>query len=185
MLWQVFRTFRRFAVRLVTNVMNTQIAFSGQTFIASQEVPPQLKQQIEQLLQADQNGNGIPDVLEAPASGNGLQMAKSQQFVINGRRYGSLEEMLPAERKLFEQMQRLLINQAFGQTPDTGAGNPPSLTFDQAASGQRQTTFVTSPTFLSPGREGSDLAWFVQLFLLLLGIAIGLAIAVALWFALK
>jgi hypothetical protein len=168
--------------------MNTRIALSGQTFIAGKDVPLQLQQQVEQFVQglADQNGNGVPDVLEGSANGV-VQMAKSQQFIINGRRYGSLEEMPLAERKLFEQMRGLLIDQTFGNGQATagGAGNVPSLAINQDASAPHQGVYSASPTFLSPGREGSDLAWFVQLFVLLLGIAIGLAIAVAVWFALK
>src|SRR5262245_66462130 len=97
-------------------VMTTPVAFFGKTFIAGQEVPPELRQQLEQLVlkAQDQTGQQGAGVLEASGS-PAIKIATSHQIVVNGHRYGSLDEMPPAERQLFEQLRGLLLEQTFGQ----------------------------------------------------------------------
>jgi hypothetical protein len=168
--------------------MSTRILFTGQTFLAGKDVAPALQQQVEQLMQglSDQNGNGVPDVLEGSGNGSG-PIAKSQQFIVNGRRYSSIDEMPSAERKLFDQMRGIFIDQAFGGS-QSEASAAPSLPAQGVAGDPpiSQPGDVSSvPTILNPSPESSDLGWLVQFFVLLLGILIGLAIAVTAWFALK
>src|SRR5262245_30753711 len=117
--------------------MSTRILFTGQTLLSSKDAPPQRQQQVEQLLQglADQNGNGVPDVLEGSDSGT-AQMATSHQFIVNGRRYRSIDEMPPAERGLFEQMRGMLVDQALGKGQSAQGATPylPGSSTHRAAS---------------------------------------------------
>jgi len=172
-------------------VMTTPIAFFGETLVAGPDVPPELRQQLEQLVLkvqsgSDQAGAGVLEASSSPA----IKIASSHQIVVNGHRYGSLEEMPPAERQLFEQLRSLLFAQTFGQAKSSPitTGTVPGLPM---AGKELQQPAVspdalnTLPTFLSPGGEESQLSWFVQLFVLLLGIGVGLVIAVAVWSALK
>ena len=166
--------------------MNKQIAFSQNMFFAGKEVPPELRQQLEQLAQGlvDKCADGGPHAARR-ADQAAVHVATAQQFVINGHRYSSLEEMPPAERKLFEQLRGALLVPALGgHQPDRLPGTlvseslPGSRAFSGAAS-------PSAPTLLSPGAEPSQLSWLVEFFVLIFGIAIGLAIAVWVWFALK
>ena len=171
--------------------MTTPIAFFGKTLVAGQDVPPELRQQLEQLVLKVQSGNdqageGVLEASSSPA----IKIATSQQIVVNGHRYGSLEEMPLAERQLFEQLRSLLLQQTFGQgqSPATTTGTVPGLPLagnDSLQSAKTPSALNSLPTFLSPGREESQLSWIVQFFVLIFGIAIGMVIAVAVWSALK
>jgi len=168
--------------------MNTRIVVNGQTLLAGKDKPVELQRQLDELARslAEQNANPVSGVLEG-SDRTAVQMATAQQFIINGRRYSSIDEMPPAERKLFEQMRGMLIDQAFGKAQPAGqaTANVAGESTANRATALQPIAYLNAPTFLSPGREASDLAWLVQLFLLLLGITIGLAVAVAIWFALK
>ena len=169
--------------------MNTRIVVNGSTFLAGKEKPVELQRQIDQLTRslAEQQVNQSATKAIGGTDGAAVQVATSQQFVINGRRYKSLEEMPPADRKLFEQMRGLLVDQAFGKGPATAgaAANFPGPPNESGATSIEPVISYAAPRFLAPSQEDSDLAWLGPFFLLLLGISIGLAIAAALWFALK
>jgi len=166
--------------------MNTRIVVNGSTLVAGKEKPVELQRQIDELTRslAEQQVNQSATEAIGGTDGTAVQVTTSQQFVINGRSYKSLEEMPPADRKLFEQMRGLLVDQALGKGSATAANAPGPPNSSHTASIEPIISF-TAPTFLLPNQEDSDLAWLGPFFLLLLGISIGLAIAVALWFALK
>lgn len=171
--------------------MTTKIAIGGQTLIAGREMPVELQQQLEQLVRnvAEENGQPAAGIFD-PVNATAIKVATAQQFVINGHRYRSLDEMPPAERKVFEQARNLLLNQAFrGEALAGTTENPPGLLLTSDATPRQPMSsadvLASSPTLFSPGHEESELGWLVHLFVLLLGIVIGLALAAAVWSALK
>jgi hypothetical protein len=188
---QTCATARTGGVNAGQTIMTTPIAFFGKTLVAGPDVPPELRQQLEQLVLKVQSGNdqagtGVLEASSSPA----IKIATSHQIVVNGHRYGSLEEMPPAERQLFEQLRSLLLEQTIGQgqTANTTTGIVPGLPPDGNTLQPRPVSpdaLNSLPTFLSPGREESQLSWLIQFFVLLFGIGVGLVIAVAVWSALK
>lgn len=66
---------------------------------------------------ADRDGNGIPDVMDRMVGEVGQdgvqsittrQVSSSTSYTVNGKHYGSLAEMPPDVRRMFEQSQRML-----------------------------------------------------------------------------
>jgi hypothetical protein len=160
--------------------MKTQIAITGHSFVSGDKLPPEMRDQAEQVLQTLQGTTFNDGQTPATICGQPAVAAVTQQFIVNGHRYASLDEIPENERKLFEQVSNALLAQALGGAKSCS----PAGAVDEP---QHAAGFVppTSPTFLNPGKEESDLGWLVQFFVLILGVIIGLAIAGAVWFAIK
>jgi hypothetical protein len=160
--------------------MKTQIAVTGHTLVSGEKLTPEMRQQVEQLVQTLQAGASSNVPLSATVGGQPAVAAVTRQFIVNGHRYTSLEEMPENERKLFQQVGSALLTQ--------GLGGPQAVAIDSVAGQQSKNALpmqAAAPTFLNPGKEESDLGWLVQFFVLVLGVAIGLGIAGAIWFAVK
>jgi hypothetical protein len=87
--------------------MNAKFTVNGKTYETLESMPPDVKRLYAEVLArggpslADRDGNGIPDVLE----GKGGSIARATvdcRIVVNGRRYGSVDEMSADDRRLYE-----------------------------------------------------------------------------------
>ena len=164
-----------------------KIIVNGQTWAGSDKPSPDVQKQLDKIVEtlADKNGNGVPDILEQDGK-PAVQFCSSSRIVINGRSYTSLEEMPPADRQLFEQMQAGLAKQGWGAVAGLiGARVPATTPLTPAdSSGREAANRAPLASALLISEEG-DSRWLFNLLLLLVGIFIGLAIAIGVWFALK
>jgi hypothetical protein len=104
--------------------MTTRIIFNGQEYPSTEAMPDDVRKAYQQALAylADADHNGIPDLLEKRGEGAmpviGIQ---NSSITVNGKTYGSVDEMPGFMRFLFEQAMRQLST---GQSiaPDVPAG---------------------------------------------------------------
>jgi len=160
--------------------MKTQIAVTGHTIVSGENLTPEMRERVEQVLQGLEATATNDAQTPATIAGLPATAAVTQQFIVNGHRYTSLNELPDKDRRLFEQVSNALLAQTLGSaksySPVGTAFEPPNPT---------GLVPTASPTFLNPGKDESDLGWLVQFFVLILGVIIGLAIAGAVWFAIK
>ena len=87
--------------------MGVKITINGRGYDGPEQMPADVRRLYEETWRRiDKDGNGIPDVVEAsgsPAPGVHIQ----NQIVINGRSFGSVEEIPPDLRKIFELAKRV------------------------------------------------------------------------------
>jgi hypothetical protein len=104
--------------------MTTRIIFNGQEYPSTEAMPDDVRKAYQQALAclADADHNGIPDVLERRGdSAMPVIGIQNSSITVNGKNYGSVDEMPGFVRFLFEQaMQRL--NTAHSTTADVPAG---------------------------------------------------------------
>lgn len=104
--------------------MTTRIIFNGQEYPSTEAMPGDVRKMYQQALAqlADADRNGIPDVLEHRGEGAmpviGIQ---NSSITVNGKTYGSVDEMPGFARFLFEQAMRQL-NPSRARAPDVPAG---------------------------------------------------------------
>ena len=160
--------------------MNTQITITGHSSASGEELTPEMRERVEQVLQTLQAPAANDAQTTAMIGGQPGVAAMRQQFIANGHRYTSLNEVPDKDRRLFEQVSNALLAQTLGGAKSCAANGA-------ALEPRHSAGFVppASPTFLNPGKDESDLGWLVQFFVLILGVIIGLAIAGAVWFAIK
>ena len=147
--------------------MTTKIVIGGREYHSRDELPAELREQFDRIsgLLADKNGNGIPDGLEGtlpaqllPPGTPPIQLV-SQQIVVNGREFGSLEELPPdLRRQLSGQMATTLKS-----AKELDGLPSPGSTFTIGISGASGGTTIS----------------LTSLLLVLGGILIGLVIAMA------
>jgi hypothetical protein len=86
--------------------MTTRIIFNGQEYTSLEAMPDDVRKLYQQALAqlADADHNGIPDVLERRADGAGNVIGiQSSSITVNGKTYGSVDEMPGWVRFIFEQ----------------------------------------------------------------------------------
>src|SRR5690349_9847345 len=89
------------------------ITFNGQEYDSPETMPPEVRRLYDLANQmfADQNRDGIPDVFEHMADTGQATVLQTQQFIVGGKAYGSLDELPADARQKYEQaMQRLDAN---------------------------------------------------------------------------
>lgn len=94
----------------------------------------------------DKDGDGVPDLFQAMASGGGGQsvrhvsMQQSTRYVVNGKEYRTIEEMPPDVRRIFESTQGMIAGAV------RSAGSPmassPSTGQSSSATGPGRTTMI-------------------------------------------
>ena len=107
--------------------MATRILFNGREFAGPDEMPADVRRlydlAMEQLADADQNG--IPDVLERAGAAGHVIGIEHTSITVNGKTYGSVDEMPADVRRLYEQaIAGIGVNQ--GGIPDVLRGELPS-----------------------------------------------------------
>src|ERR1700748_3032515 len=80
-----------------TSVSVGRININGKTYSSVDEMPPDVRQQYEQAMQklmADEDHNGIPDMLERPSGSTGkVGVSATQSIIVNGKHYDRLEDV--------------------------------------------------------------------------------------------
>jgi hypothetical protein len=88
-----------------------KIVVNGREYASREELPPEVRKTYDDAMSAlaDKNGNGIPDILEMHVGGSpsmhgdeGVSIVTSQEIVIDGQHYDSLEQVPPDKRAMFE-----------------------------------------------------------------------------------
>jgi hypothetical protein len=94
--------------------MSNQIFFNGQTYASLEDMPPEAREAYQKLmgLLADQDGNGVPDLVDGLRQGQppdallkplASAMSSFTQIVYNGQAFSSVEAMPPEARRAYEQ----------------------------------------------------------------------------------
>jgi hypothetical protein len=113
--------------------MTTRIIFNGQDYSSTEAMPDDVRKLYQQALSqlADADHNGIPDVLERQGAGAGSVIGiQNSSITVNGKTYGSVEEMPRWVRFIFEQaMGQLTPTRPIGRDPirATAADAPAGL----------------------------------------------------------
>lgn len=109
------------------------IVFNGKTYQDISEMPGAERGAYEEITRmfADENGNGIPDLLEGDMVKKVLAVHSSKmQVSVNGQTYRSLEELPPDLRQSLDSAFMLLSNLGLTSKPQTAqnlpAGKPSS-----------------------------------------------------------
>jgi hypothetical protein len=98
-----------------------KISFNGQEYDSPEAMPAEVRQlyQLALGMLADKDQDGMPDLFAGMAGAASSTSVQASQFIVDGKAYGSLDE-LPAEaRKKYEQ--------AFGQFDANRNGIPDLL----------------------------------------------------------
>lgn len=96
--------------------MQQKISFNGKTYERLEDMPPEIRQAYESVMQvlADQNQNGVPDLFEG-ALGTQTNLARST-ILYEGQAYERIDQLPPEAREKYERM--------MGQWDKDGNGIP-------------------------------------------------------------
>lgn len=83
--------------------MEENILFNGITYRSVNDMPPEVRQTYESLMEimADKNQNGVPDLFEGQL-GRQVQRTQTTNIVYNGQSYNNLNELPPEARAKYE-----------------------------------------------------------------------------------
>jgi hypothetical protein len=83
----------------------TTLTFNGKTYHSAAEMPADVRQAYQAMigkLIADKNGDGVADVMQGRVEDQPkMSVQTSKHYVVNGRRYESLDAMPPEVREAF------------------------------------------------------------------------------------
>jgi hypothetical protein len=104
------------------------IIFNGQTYTSVEAMPPEARQAYEQALAllADNDRDGIPDIIQGAMAGQASVMQMGTRIVVNGQAYASLDEMPPEARRAYDQVADLFDRNRDG-IPDIWQDDMPDL----------------------------------------------------------
>ena len=99
-----------------------RIIFNGREYSSADDMPPDVREAFEgtMRLAADSDRDGVPDVFEGK-DGNVTSVTR-QKVVVNGREYGSAEEMPSDVRQAYERMRSGLVDSDRDGVPDMFEG---------------------------------------------------------------
>jgi hypothetical protein len=99
-----------------------RIVFNGREYSSADEMPPDVREVFERTMRlaADSDRDGVPDVFEGK-DGNVTSITRSR-IVVNGREYGSVEEMPPDVRQAYERMRSAVVDSDGDGVPDRFEG---------------------------------------------------------------
>lgn len=83
--------------------MQENILFNGKTYRSVEDMPPDVRQAYESVMQVleDKNQNGLPDLFEGALGG---QKAIHTSIVYNGQTYGNMADLPPEAREKYDKM---------------------------------------------------------------------------------
>lgn len=151
-----------------------KIVVNGREYDGPEQLPAEVREDYERAMStlADNNGNGIPDILEMHLAGAlgkpsdpPTRLVASHEIVIDGQQFDSLDQLPADKRQLVEQIQSKLAGLSSLPSKDSTTISSQSermLTFAVNDSGLNASGWSLSPTVL-----------------VFAGIVIGLMIAVA------
>ena len=84
--------------------MQQKITFNGKTYERLEDMPPEIRQAYESVMQvlADQNQNGVPDLFEGTL-GKQTNLARST-ILYEGQAYERIDQLPPEAREKYERM---------------------------------------------------------------------------------
>jgi len=99
-----------------------RIVFNGREYSSADDMPPDVREAFERTMRfaADSDRDGVPDVFEG-RNGNVTSVTR-QKIVVNGREYGSVDEMPPDVRQAYERMRSALVDSDRDGVPDMFEG---------------------------------------------------------------
>jgi hypothetical protein len=99
--------------------METRITVNGVEYRNVEEMPPDVRRQYDRAMQmlADQDGNGVPDILEGKVTSGAGGATKpvsvvthaSSRIVLNGKQYKSWDDVPPQVRALLNQPEGVAV----------------------------------------------------------------------------
>lgn len=143
--------------------MEGNILFNGKTYRSVEDMPPEVRQTYESLMQimADQNQNGVPDLFEGQLSRQ-VRNTRTTDIVYNGQSYNHLDELPPEARAKYEAFMGKwdtdhnglpdFAEKLMGGSAPTPA-NPPSSQPMQEPTFSQSPSIPVSPT-IEPERTG-------------------------------
>lgn len=106
------------------------ITFNGKSYTDVNEMPEVERRAFEEMTRmfADENGNGIPDLLEGDMVKKVLAVHASNMDVnVNGQTYHSLEELPPDLRQSVDSAFVMISEMGLPQNPSAGARSKPTV----------------------------------------------------------
>lgn len=166
--------------------MEQKITFNGKTYDSLEQMPPDIRQAYESVMQvlADKNQNGVPDLFEGAVNAQ----ATRARIVFNGQVYEHLDQLPPEAREKYEKMMgqwdkdhngipdfaERIATMGLPSAPASTSSLPPSEpTFSQP------TAIPVSPSAPNLEPEQTGLRFGVLAVVLLALLCLG---ALALWF---
>ena len=82
-----------------------KITFNGQEYDSPAAMPPEVRQLYQMMtsMLADKNQDGMPDIFASGAGDVKSTLFQTTQFIVDGKAYSSLDELLPEARQKYEQ----------------------------------------------------------------------------------
>ncbi|MBI3173941.1 MAG: hypothetical protein HYZ25_09490 [Chloroflexi bacterium] len=82
--------------------MEQKITFNGKTYDSLEQMPPNVRQAYESVMQvlADKNQNGVPDLFEGTINAQ----ATNARIVFNGQAYEHIDQLPPEAREKYEKV---------------------------------------------------------------------------------
>ena len=166
--------------------MEQKITFNGKTYDSLEQMPPDIRQAYESVMQvlADKNQNGVPDLFEGAVNAQ----TTNARIVFNGQVYEHLDQLPPEAREKYEKVMgqwdkdhngipdfaERIATMGLPSAPASTSSLPPSEpTFSQP------TAIPVSPSAPNLEPEQTGLRFGVLAIVLLALLCLG---ALALWF---
>jgi hypothetical protein len=146
--------------------MNGPIIINGITYNSPDEMPPDVRAQYEALgnLLADQNQNGMPDIVER-AMQNGATVMQTSAIVYDGKTYACPDDLPPDARAKYKEAMAQLADRDQNGTPDVLENEDAALPVK-----------TSPPPAAAPPREGQNMGPIVVLTVVAFGLVAILAI---------
>jgi hypothetical protein len=155
-----------------------KIVFNGQEYDSPEQMPPAVRQiyELTSRMLDDRDGDGVPDIMQGPGSTSSSTIVHASQFVVDGTVYASLDDMPADVRHRYTQALERFDADGDG-VPDLLAPVRPTqqtaLTGTERLSGPEVTVIGETSAQGSVGRA------------LLIGVAIGLLLAIGVYLLLS
>lgn len=145
--------------------MEENIIFNGKTYRSVDDMPPDVRQAYESLMQimADKNQNGVPDLFEGQLSRQ-VQSTRTTNIIYNGQSYNNLDELPPEARAKYEAFMGKwdtdrnglpdFAEKLMGGSAPTPANPPPSQSVRAPVISQPSAFPVSASPTIEPERTG-------------------------------
>jgi hypothetical protein len=148
------------------------ITFNGEEYTSVEAMPPDVRQLYELALSMTHDGNqdGVPDLLAQGLPGDAT-VIRTQQFVVDGVAYGSIDEMPPEVRERYQA--------GIGRFDRDGDGAPDFFAGLFAAGDSQDTPATPTATPPDPVREVGEAPPNPAAIWIMLGFVVAAIVAVA------
>lgn len=106
--------------------MTNKITFNGKEYSSVDEMPPDVRQAYEKVIQVfqDKDHDGVPDIFQGSAQNTQdaqrivINQSSFTKIIFNGKEYSSVDEMPPNVRQAYEQAMSAFADQNKNGVPD-------------------------------------------------------------------